>query len=91
MTVTVGSVLTSASSQPNWYFGGGGVVMAGLFFVFLPRRRRLSSVLCCLLSVAVILGASGCGGHTDSSVKSSTQPGTYTVLVTGTSSTVVVQ
>jgi len=88
-TVTLTSVATSASNHLGWGAGGSGVVLAGLFLLLLPRRRRLPALFCCLLSLGVLAGASGCGGHTNV-VTPSARPGTYTVLVTGTASNGVV-
>jgi hypothetical protein len=89
-TVTISSTTTSASSQVRWGIGGGAAVLACLLFAFLPRRRYRTSLVCCLLSLAVVAGATGCGGSPNSTVVKSTPTKTYTVLVTGTSSTGVV-
>jgi hypothetical protein len=58
------------------------VTLACLLLLVLPRRRRLGGLLLVALSVALAVGATGCGG----SAPPATNPyaGTYYVTVTGT-------
>ena len=72
---------------PPWFIAASGTTIACLFLIVLPRRRRLGGLLLLALSVALALGATGCGGSSQSSPPTtSTSPyaGIYQVTVTGT-------
>jgi trimeric autotransporter adhesin len=68
-------------------------LLAGLFVMLLPKRRRFSGMALSLaVSFLLITAAIGCGnnGNGKSPASPATQtaaPGTYTVVITGTSST----
>ena len=65
--------------------GGGGLALCSVLLFGIPgRRRSWQSMLVVLLAFGV-LGAIGCGGTSTSSNNNGTQPGTYSVTVTGTS------
>jgi hypothetical protein len=69
-----------------WYTAGSGVAIASLFLLVLPRRRRLGGLLLIALSLALITGATGCGGAANGAVAANTNPdlGTYVVTIVGT-------
>ena len=71
-----------------WSAAASGVTIASLLLLVLPRRRRLGGLLLLALSVALALGATGCGGSSQSGPPATppTSPyaGTYTVTVIGT-------
>jgi subtilase family serine protease len=69
------------------FFAGGGAVFAGLFVLGMRNRRRAVTVALTLITLAFVLAAVGCGGHssTSSGGGSTTPAGSYTVTVTGTS------
>jgi hypothetical protein len=73
-----------------WTIAGSGITLASLLLLVLPRRRRLGGLLLLALSVALALGATGCGGSSQSGPPATTPPttspyaGTYTVNVIGT-------
>jgi hypothetical protein len=85
----------SPATRGRWYATGSGVTIASLLLLTLPhRRRRLGGLLLVALAVALIGGATGCGGSSQSGPPvTSTNPyaGTYyvTVVATYTSGTVV--
>ena len=69
--------------RPGWLAAGGGTSLAGVFLILFPRRRRqIQSMLVVALAATLFL-AIGC----NSGVKTDpgTTPGTYSVVVTGTS------
>jgi subtilase family serine protease len=68
-----------------WSAAASGVTIACLLLLVLPRRRRLGGLLLLALSVALALGASGCGSSQSApptTTTTSPYAGTYTV--TGT-------
>jgi hypothetical protein len=71
---------------------GSAVSLAGLFGLFLPglaglrRKRQFRALLSVFLLAGVFSGLSGCGGSKPAP-SGGTTIGTYTVTVTGTSST----
>ena len=79
----------------RWYATGSGVTIASLLLLTLPRRRRrLGGLLLVALAVALIGGATGCGGSSQAGPPiTSTNPyvGDYyvNVVATYTSGTVV--
>ena len=76
----------NAGRKP-WYTAGSGVTIASLLLLVLPRRRRLGGLLVLALSVALIGGASGCGGSsqvTSVAPTPSVDAGTYVINVIGT-------
>jgi subtilase family serine protease len=78
-----------SSEHAPWYVAGSGVTIASLLLLVFPRRRRLGGLLLVALAVALVGGATGCGGSsqtTQSTATTSTNPyaGTYTVTVIGT-------
>jgi hypothetical protein len=79
----------------RWYATGSGVTIASLLLLKLPRRRRrLGGLLLVALAVALIGGATGCGGSSQAGPPiTSTNPyvGDYyvNVVATYTSGTVV--
>jgi subtilase family serine protease len=80
---------TTAMAHPQssgWFGAGSGVALAGLVLLILPRRRRLSALLVVLLSAGAIevLGC-GSGTPTATSTITGTPAGTYSVLITATS------
>lgn len=76
------------TSRPaaTWYAAGSGVTIASLILLISPRRRRLGGLLLVALSIALIGGATGCGGSSQAVVIPSTNvyAGTYKVTVIGT-------
>ena len=50
------------SSKAPWYAAGSGITVASLLMLVLPRRRRLGGLLLVALAVALVGGATGCGG-----------------------------
>jgi hypothetical protein len=86
-TVTVNSAITIGSTHFGWGVGGGGALLAGIFLVFVPRRRRTLPRICCLLTLTFLAGVLGCSGPQSATpTVFKANAGTYTVLVTGTSS-----
>ena len=71
-----------------WPLAGPGAALACLLLLVLPRRRRrLGGLLLVALSVALALGATGCGGSSQSGPPApNTNPyaGVYYVTITGT-------
>ncbi len=83
LTITTVAPGAALSRRENLFLPAtGGTALALVLFVFVPRRRRNWLTLVVLLSLAVSLGAIGCGGKSGAP---GTTPGTYTVTVTGTS------
>jgi subtilase family serine protease len=82
------TMLASHSShRAPWNIAAPGVTLACLLLLVLPRRRRLSGLLVVALSVALAVGATGCGGSSQSAPPASNSnpyAGTYQVIVTGT-------
>jgi subtilase family serine protease len=89
-TVTVNITTTAGltpSSTPFW-LGGSGAVFAGVLLFGIPAKRRTLSVVLTLITVALILGAVGCGGSSSSSGGGNGTPvGSYVVSVTGSDGT----
>lgn len=79
---------SSAQNQLRKLFlpAAGGTVFALLVLFAFPNRRNWLGMLG-LLVVLVSLGSLGCGGHSHGGNDQGTTPGTYTVMVTGTSGT----
>ena len=76
------------SSKAPWYAAGSGVTLASLLLLVLPRRRRLGGLLLVALAIALIGGATGCGGGSQASTSSGSTntnvyAGTYIVNVVG--------
>ena len=72
---------------PSWFAAGSGVTIASLLLLVLPRRRRLGGLLLVALSVALVFGATGCGGSSQPGPPSSNSnpyAGTYQITVIGT-------
>ena len=77
------------SRKAPWYAAGSGVTLAALLLV-LPRRRRLGGLLLVALAIALIGGATGCGGTSQAgptsgggSTSTNVYAGTYVVNVVG--------
>jgi subtilase family serine protease len=89
-TVAQGNQGTTPVAREKWYAAGSGVTIASMLLLILPRRRRrLGGLLLVALAVALIGGATGCGGNSQtisSGGTTNTNPyvGTYTVTVIGT-------
>ena len=89
-TVDSATMIAQSSRRTSpWTLAGPGAALACLLLLVLPRRRRLGGLLLVALSVALALGATGCGGSSQAgppSTTTSTNPyaGTYVVTVTGT-------
>jgi len=80
---------TTAMAHPQssgWYGTGSGIALAGLLILVLPRRRRLSALLVVLLSAGA-LGVLGCAPGTPAPTSKiiGTPAGTYSVLITASS------
>lgn len=76
------------SGRMPWYAAGSGVTIASLMLLMLPRRRRLGGLLLVALAVALIGGASGCGGSSQASAPTIVaDAGTYSITIVGTSTT----
>lgn len=78
------------SSRAPWYAAGSGITVASLLMLVLPRRRRLGGVLLVALAIALIGGATGCGGSSQvvvsggsGSGSTNVYAGTYVVNVVG--------
>ena len=72
---------------PSWFAAGSGVTIASLLLLVLPRRRRLGGLLLVALSVALVFGATGCGGSSQPgppSTSANPYAGTYQITVIGT-------
>ena len=72
-----------------WYAAVSGAAVACLLLLTLPRKRRLGGLLLVALSIALISGATGCGGSSSSTGTTTTTTtnvdvGTYTETVVGT-------
>jgi subtilase family serine protease len=71
-----------------WYTAGSGVTIASLLLLVLPRKRRLGGLLVLALSIAIVGGASGCGGSSQAGPPATTAnsiyAGTYVINVIGT-------
>jgi subtilase family serine protease len=67
-----------------WYAAGSGVTVAGLLLIALPRRRRLGGLLVLALSIALALGAAGCGGNKATAPAANPYAGTYVITITAT-------
>ncbi len=95
-TLTVSTTAATASAAPGHEWETSGVALATMIFLgFLPRRRWRGRMVLFLLFLAMIGGAIGCGGGTSGGGSSTPQPnpgtttGSYQVVVTATSGTVV--
>jgi hypothetical protein len=94
VTTTASHTIASLSDHDRNPLIMAGTVLAGCIWFGIPalRRRRLGSSVFFLLLLGS-LGAVGCGGSSGSSNASSSQtdpgtsPGTYTLVLTGTSGT----
>ncbi len=77
------------TTQASRLVAGGGAALGCIFLLGIPGlRRKRWTVLSSLLLFGVLLGGIGCGGGGSSTPPTGggTQPGTYTVTVTGTDS-----
>jgi len=76
------------SASHTRFAAGSGIAIASLLLLVLPRRRRrLGGLLLVALSVALALGATGCGGSSQSgppSPNSNPYAGQYIITITGT-------
>jgi len=75
----------SPGHTPFRFAAGSGIAIASLLLMVLPRRRRLGGLLLVALSVALALGASGCGGSSQPgppTTSSNPYAGAYIVTVT---------
>ena len=85
------TVSTTASTSANelplrrFFSAGGEVALGCLVLLAVPARRRSWRSMVALLVVIVGAGVIGCGGTSGTSTKVGTNPGNYTVTVTGTS------
>lgn len=83
-TIAPHAVGTQVSSLRRGVTGMCVLLLLGVPFAI--RRRRFASLLSILLLTALALGANGCGGNKGQEGPSGgTTKGTYTVVVTGTS------
>jgi hypothetical protein len=86
--VDSGTMMAQSSRRTSpWPLAGSGTALACLLLLVLPRRRRLGGLLLVALSVALALGATGCGGSSQSgppTVSSNPYAGEYQITVTGT-------
>jgi subtilase family serine protease len=83
-----GTELARTGHRAPWYAAGSGAAIAALLLVILPRKRRLGGLLLIVLSLALIGGATGCGGASNGQIAASSgtnYAGTYLVTVVGTS------
>ncbi len=67
-----------------WSVAGPGATIACLLLLVLPRRRRLGGLLLVALSVALVVGTSGCSSNQAGPPTSNPYAGTYIVTVFGT-------
>ena len=84
LTISTNSVLKASVPDPNHRalgLGGGTISAAILLFVLPFRRRKWRALIGMLLLAVIVATATGCGGN----VTLLPSPGTYTVMVTGTS------
>jgi hypothetical protein len=83
-----GSPNATPHASRTWYAAGSGVTMASLLLLMLPRRRRVGGLLVVALSVALAVGATGCGGSSQAGPPStptgSIYAGQYVVTVIAT-------
>ncbi len=87
--VDSGTMLAQHSTHKMpWYAAGSGVTIASLLLLVLPRKRRLGGLLVLALSIAMVGGASGCGGSSQAGPPATTPnsiyAGTYVINVIGT-------
>jgi subtilase family serine protease len=67
------------------FAAGAGIAIASMLLFVLPHRRRLTGLLVVTLSVALALGASGCGASSQPGPPvTNPYAGTYQVIVVGT-------
>ena len=92
LTINTTTGTTTASIPARRWIGyGGGGVLAAVLLICMPRRRKWQTLFALVLLAVVGAAASGCGGAyklTNPASKTSnvgTTPGTYTIVVTGTS------
>jgi hypothetical protein len=77
---------TTPANQSR-FAAGSGIAIASLLLLVLPRRRRLGGLLLVALSVALALGATGCGGSSQAGPPAtglSPFAGKYVVTIYGT-------
>jgi hypothetical protein len=91
-TAAVGcSQAPQAHREVPWYTGGGAILACVLLFGIRVRRRRWRTALAMLALLAVLMtGWLACGGGRDSTCNGATggtTPGSYTIVVNGTSGT----
>jgi subtilase family serine protease len=89
LTINTAHAALEPAGIPFWFTSGGGL-LAGVFLIAIPSRRRRWSAALALVTVALIVGAVGCGGSSSSTPKgsgSSTPVGSYTVAVNATDGT----
>jgi hypothetical protein len=89
-TLTIATNRTTAALLPSELRVSGIAFAALLLFFLAPRRRNALFVI--LFSFVALAGATGCGSGNSSggSTRISTTPGTYSVVVTATSSSLSV-
>jgi len=97
-TLTVNTVAPSTVigpfNSPRWLLPLGGAIFAAFFLLLIPTKRRrlklaFGSLFLVLLAAALVAcGGGGGGGGGSTPPSGGTQPGSYTVVVTGTSSAV---
>jgi subtilase family serine protease len=88
--VDSGTMLAKDHSYRTKWYAGSGITFASLLLIMLPRKRRLGGLLVLALTVALVGGATGCGGSSQALPPAANQyVGTYvvTVVATYTSST----
>jgi subtilase family serine protease len=87
-TVAQRSLGRSPAARQSWYAAGSGVAIASMLLLTVPRRRRrLGGLLLVALAIALVGGATGCGGSSQSGPPSgNTNPyaGNYYVNVVAT-------
>jgi hypothetical protein len=70
------------SSSPTASLPVAGPVLAGLLLALIPRRRRaIKGLLAALCAVTAMAAITGCG--TGNCTDLGTRPGTYTIIITG--------
>jgi hypothetical protein len=75
---------SSNGTLPLWY-SGSGAAFACVLLVVVPKRRKLGTLIALMVSVAAIVGMTGCGSSSStSSGNTNSTPGTYTITVTAT-------
>jgi hypothetical protein len=90
VTTTARSTVIGLFNGPRWLAPLGGAVFAAFFLLVIPTKRRrlklaFGSLFLILLGAALV----ACGGGSNNTItitNTGTQPGIYTVVVTGVSS-----